>query len=73
MIHVLNNLLKEYDVIFDGLENCLTATRENILTIDSICEKMNHSYEKIKSKKDEENEKEKALNVYNKQCKQKWW
>ena len=49
MIHVLNNLPKEYDVILDGLENQLTATGENALTVDSIHEKLNHRYEKIKS------------------------
>ena len=65
MIHVSNNLPDEYDVILDGLEN---ASRRlgNALTIDSIREKLNHRYEKIKGKKEEKNEKEKALNVYNK-------
>ena len=71
MIHVLNNLPKEYDVILDGLENRLTATRENALTIDSICEKLNHRYEKIKSEKEEKNEEEKALKAYNKQYQQR--
>ena len=70
MIHVLKNLLKEYDVIFNGLENHLTATGDNTLTIDSIREKLNHRYEKIKSKKEEKSEKEKALGAYNKQYKQ---
>ena len=70
MIHVLNNLPEEYDVILDGLKNRLTATGENALTIDSIHKKLNHRYEKIKSKKEEKHEKEKALNVYNKQYKQ---
>ena len=59
MILILNNLLKEYDVILDGLENHLMATGENALTIDSIHEKLNHRYEKIKSKNKEKNEKEK--------------
>ena len=71
MIHVLNNFPKEYDMILNGLENCLMATGENALTIDSIREKLNHSYEKIKSKKEEKNKKEKALNAYNKQYKQR--
>ena len=70
MIHILNNLHEEYNVILDGLENCLTATGENALTIDSIQEKLNHRYEKIKTKKEEKHEKEKALNVYNNQYKQ---
>ena len=26
MIHILNNLPKEYDVVLDGLENCLTSS-----------------------------------------------
>ena len=57
-------------MILDGLENHLMATGENALNIDSICAKLNHRYEKIKSKKEEKHEKEKALNVYNKQYKQ---
>ena len=71
MIHVLNNLSKEHDVILDGLESCLMATGENALTIDSICKKLNHRYKKFKCKKEEKNEKEKALNAYNKQYKQR--
>ena len=73
MIHVLNNLPMEYTVILNGLKNRLTATRDNALTTDLICEKLNHRYEKIKSKKAEKNEKEKALNAYNKQYKQQCW
>ena len=57
-------------MILDELENCLTVTGENASTIDSIREKLNHRYEKIKGKKEEKNEKEKALNVYSKQYKQ---
>ena len=70
MIQVLNNLPEEYSVILDRLENCLIATGENALNIDSIREKLNDRYEKIKTKKEEKHEKEKALNVYNKQYKQ---
>ena len=69
MIHVLNNLPEEYDVILDGLENHLTATRDEALTIHSICTKLNHRYKKIKSKIEEKIEKEKALSAYNKQYK----
>ena len=53
MIHILNNLPKEYHVILDGLENHLTATRDNALTIDLICKKLNHRYKKIIAKKEE--------------------
>ena len=42
MIHLLNNLPMEYDVILDGLENHLTATGKNALSIDSIHKKLNH-------------------------------
>ena len=59
MIHILYNLPQEYNVILDGLENHLTATGENALTIDSICKKLNYRYEKIKSKKEEKMKKKK--------------
>ena len=39
MIHVLNNLLKEYDIILNRLKNHLTATGDDALTIYSICKK----------------------------------
>ena len=48
MIHILNNFPKEYDVILDGLESCLTAIGDDALTIEVICKKINHWYEKIK-------------------------
>ena len=51
MIHVQNNLPKEYDVIFNGLENHLTTTGDDALTIDLICKKSNHRFKKIKVKK----------------------
>ena len=71
MICILNNLSKEDDVILDGLENHLMATGDDALTIDSIRKKMNHRYNKIKCKKEEEIEKEKALGVHDKQYKQR--
>ena len=71
MIHVLNNLPKEYDVILNGLENCLMATGDDALTIDLICKKLNCKYKKIKSKKEEKTEKEKVLGAYNKQYEQR--
>ena len=52
MMHVLNNLPKEYDVILDGLENHLTISGDNALTGDSILEKLNHRYKKIEGKKE---------------------
>ena len=50
MIHVLNDLPKEYDVVLDGQENCLTANGNDALTIEVICKKLNYKYEKIKTK-----------------------
>ena len=71
MICVLNNLAKEYNVILDGLENHLTATGDDVLTIDVIRKKLNHWHKKVKSKKEEKEEKEKAIGAYNKQFKQR--
>ena len=34
MIHVINNLPKEHNVMLDGLENCLMASGEDMLTIE---------------------------------------
>ena len=34
MVHVLNNLSEDYDVILDGLKNYLTVTDDNALTIN---------------------------------------
>ena len=43
MIHILNNLPKDYNMILDGLKNCLTMTGDNaLLAIDMICKKFNH-------------------------------
>ena len=33
MIHVPNNLPKEYDVILDGLENCIMASGHDALSM----------------------------------------
>ena len=68
MIHVLNNLPKEYDVILDGLENYLTSSSEDALTIEALCEKLCHWHKKINNKNEERKEK-KALGANNKQCK----
>ena len=71
MIHILNNLPKDYNVILDGLENHLMVIRDDVLTINVICKKLSHWYKKIESKKEEKTEKEKALGAYNKQYKQR--
>ena len=68
--HILNNLPKKYDIILDGLENCLMATRDNALTMESNHKKLNDKCKKIKSKKEEKIKKEIALDACNKQQKQ---
>ena len=62
---------EEYKLILYGLENRLTVTGDNTLTIDVIYKKLNHWYEKIKNKREEKVKKEKALGTYNKQYKQR--
>ena len=44
MIHILNNFPKEHDRILNGLKNFLTASGDNVLTINMICKKLNHQY-----------------------------
>ena len=48
MINILNNLPEDYSVIVDGLENHLMAARDNVLTMNMICKKLNHRYKKRK-------------------------
>ena len=50
MIHVLNNLPKEYDAIFYLLESHLTLIVNDTLIINVIREKLNHGHKKIKIK-----------------------
>ena len=42
IIHVLNNVPKEYDVILDGLENYPTVMGDDMLTINKIWNEVNH-------------------------------
>ena len=55
MIHILNT--KENDVILDGLENDLSLSGPDALTIEVIYRKFNPWYEKIKNKNKEKNSK----------------
>ena len=48
MVKILNNLPSEYDVVLDGLENKLTLTGSDALTVESIRDKLNNRYERIK-------------------------
>ena len=71
MIHVLNNFPKECDVVLNGVKNCLMASGDDVLTIDVTCKKLNHWCKKIIIKNEEKREKEKALDAYSKQYKQR--
>ena len=46
MIHVLNNLPEEYDVVMDGLENQLMLTGPDVLIIKVICDELNQCTKK---------------------------
>ena len=37
--------------MFDGLDNHLTATGDDALTIDVICKNLNHQYKKMKKRR----------------------
>ena len=47
-MHILNKFTEEYDVILDGFKNHLKLSVGHMLTIDVICEKLNHWYLKNK-------------------------
>ena len=57
IIHMINSLPKEYNVILNGIENCLSSSRDNALAIEVTCDKLNHRYKKIKNKNDRKSEK----------------
>ena len=61
MIHVLDYVPKEYNLILDHLENCLMSSGLDELTIKVICEKFKHWYEQIKNKNEEIKTKEKSI------------
>ena len=56
MIHVLNNLPKEYDVVVDNLESKLCDEGNSKLTIEQIREKLNGWYKKFKTRNFEKEE-----------------
>ncbi len=61
MIHVLNNLPEEYDVVLYSLETRLVSTGEDRLTLESLREKLNSRFERIISKEREKDCNERAL------------
>ena len=52
LLHILNNLPKEYDVVLDGLESQLDETGDKALTLVMVCEKLSERYARIKKKVD---------------------
>ena len=48
LLHILNNLPKEYDVVLDGLESRLDETGDKALTLEIVCEKLSQRYVRIK-------------------------
>ena len=65
IIHVLNNLTEEYDVVLDGLVNHSTSFGPVVLTIEVIYDKLTQWYNEIWTKK--EKKAKKALAAYGKQ------
>ena len=59
VIHILNNLLGQYDIILDELENCFTSSDVEALAIEVIWKKMNLRHEKITNKKEGKKRKKK--------------
>ena len=47
IIHVLNNLTEEYDVVLDGLVNHSTSFGPVVLTIEVIYDKLTQWYNEI--------------------------
>ena len=51
MVHILNNIPEEYDVILDGLENHLMSSGPDVFMLEVIFEKLKHQYGKIQNLK----------------------
>ena len=60
MMNVLNNLPKEYNIILNELENCLTLSRDVAFTIEIISKILNQWFKKIENK----NEKKREPHIY---------
>ena len=61
MLHVMNNLPKEYEVILDGLESRIDKSGDEKLTIEVIREKLNGRYERMKKSVKAEDRTERSL------------
>ncbi len=70
IIHVLNKLPEEYDVVLDSLEACLVSTGEDRVALGVLREKLNARFERINSKESKKDCNKKALAAgYNDQLK----
>ena len=58
MIHVLNNLPEEYDVVLDGMESrlLLADSDPNKLTIEDVRAKVNNRFERIEEREGKKGE-----------------
>ena len=50
IIHVLNNLPEEYNVVLDRLDSHLVSINEDKLTLEALWEELNSRFEQISSK-----------------------
>ena len=54
MVKVINNLPEEYDVVVDGLENKLSLSGDESLTVEKMRDKLNDRYQRILDHKEED-------------------
>ena len=75
MIHVLNNLTEDYDVVLDGMESRLMLNENdpNKLTIEDVRDKLSGRFDRIRERSEKEKDSswvtEEALAAYTKQYK----
>ena len=75
MIHVLNNLTEDYDVVLDGMESrlMLNENNPNKLTIEDVRDKLSGRFDRIRERSEKEKDSswvtEEALAAYTKKYK----
>ena len=71
LIHVLNNLPEEYDVVLDGIESKLMLKSDNPkkLTIEEMGAKLNNRYDRLKGRAIEEKLHQNEVALYGAQFK----
>ena len=63
MVKVINNLPEEYDVVVDGLENKLSLSGDEALTVEKMKDKLNDRYQRILDHKEEDKRIEEVRDV----------